>query len=47
MMTGMAAQEVGLGERVPQMAQTLCVPVLVNDDARLCRGRVFIIPAAC
>lgn len=33
MMTGMAAQEGGPREHVPQVAQLPCVPVPVNDEA--------------
>lgn len=45
-MTGMAAQEVGPGEHVPQMAQMLCVTVLVNDRARPVLGSCFSHPSS-
>lgn len=44
---GMAAQGVGPGEPVPRMAQTLCVPALVDGKSALCWGPCFITPAAC
>lgn len=46
MMTEMAAQGLGLGEHMPQMAQTLYVLELGNCEDASCRGRVFISPAA-
>lgn len=45
-MTGMAAQEVGPGEHVPQMVQTPCVTVLVNDGARPVLGSCFSHPSS-
>lgn len=40
-MTGMAAQEVGPGEHVPQMARTPYVPVFVDDEAHAVPGVMF------